>query len=265
MLKKLLLLGMIGMLSCNEPTNSEMTPPPEDTQEIPVSTFRVINTFPHDPKAFTQGLVFENGVLYEGTGLNGQSTIRRVNLETGVVEQIHQLSPILFGEGIALYNNKIYQLTWKARTGFIYDKDSFQELRSFSYPTEGWGITHDGNRFIMSDGTATLYFRDPITLDEIGRVTVLDNGEAVTNLNELEYVNGEVYANVWLTDQIARINPVNGQVIGWIDLTGLLDPNTVTGAVDVLNGIAYDPDQNRLFVTGKLWPSIFEIELVEEN
>ena len=257
----LLITTAISVFSCTDPTNSEPTAP----QEIPVYTYRIVNTYPHDPEAFTQGLVVEDSVFYEGTGLRGKSTLRRVDLDTGDVQRIHNLSPILFGEGITIYNNRIYQLTWTSHIGFVYDKDTFQQLRSFSYPTEGWGLTHDGARFIMSDGTSFLYFRDGVTFDEIGRIPVTADGKPVDRLNELEYVNGEVYANVWGTNRIARINPQNGQVVGWIDLTGLLDPEDVTGRVDVLNGIAYDPQQDRLFVTGKWWPFVFEIELVEKN
>lgn len=242
---------------------AQPTAAPTRPAEPPVYSYRVINSYPHDPNAFTQGLVYLNGVLYEGTGRRGQSSLRRVSLETGTVLQQVNLPPELFGEGIAVFGNRIIQLTWQARQGFVYDKTSFERLARFTYPTEGWGITHDGRRLIMSDGTATLYFWDPDTLAEIGRVTVYDRGQPVTRLNELEYIQGEVFANVWQTDFIARIDPQTGRVTGWIDLTGLLSPEARNGRpVDVLNGIAYDAEHNRLFVTGKLWPRLFEIELV---
>jgi len=207
-------------------------------------------------------LVFEDGVLYEGTGLNGHSTLRRVKLETGEVLQIHELPAQFFGEGVTVYGNDIIQLTWQSHVGFVYDRDSFELLQEFNYSTQGWGITHDGERLIMSDGTATLYFLDPETFEEIGRVGVYDNDGSVNRLNELEYVQGEIYANVWQTNCIARIDPQTGQVVGWIELKGLLTPEDRSEPVDVLNGIAYDAENARLFVTGKLWPKLFEIELI---
>jgi glutamine cyclotransferase len=207
-------------------------------------------------------LVFEDGVLYEGTGLNGRSTLRRVELETGEVLQIHELPAQFFGEGVTVYGNDIIQLTWQSHVGFVYDRDSFELLQEFNYSTQGWGITHDGERLIMSDGTATLYFLDPETFEEIGRVGVYDNDGSVNRLNELEYVQGEIYANVWQTNCIARIDPQTGQVVGWMELKGLLTPEDRGEPVDVLNGIAYDAENARLFVTGKLWPKLFEIELI---
>lgn len=228
----------------------------------PVYGYRVVNTYPHDRGAFTQGLVYHNGALYEGTGLRGQSTLRRVELETGIVLQLLPLPEAYFGEGIALFGDRIYQLTWQSNTGFIYDQESFDLLGMFFYPTEGWGLTHDGERLIMSDGTATVHFLDPETLEETGQIEVYDGQGPVTRLNELEYVQGEVYANVWQTDWIARIDPQSGRVVGWIDLHGLLSPEDYDQPVDVLNGIAYDAKDDRLFVTGKLWPKLFEIELV---
>jgi len=225
-------------------------------------TYRVINTYPHDRSAYTQGLIFLEGILYEGTGRYGQSTLRRVKLGTGGVLQNHALSQQFFGEGITIFGDKIIQLTWKANTGFIYDKDSFELERVFSYPTEGWGITHDGERLIISDGTANLYFWNPETLAEIGRVQVYDDLGPVVRLNELEYIKGEVYANIWQTNRIARIDPDTGQVLGWIQLDGLLTVADISQPVDVLNGIAYDAENDRLFITGKWWPKLFEIELI---
>jgi len=225
-----------------------------------VYTYEIINEYPHDPDAFTQGLVFENGVLFEGTGLYGRSSLRRVELETGEVLQILNLSSSYFGEGITVYGEEIVQLTWKSRVGFVYDKESFAKLSEFNYNSQGWGITHDGESLIMSDGTATLHFLNPETFEEISAVAVHDDDGPVTQLNELEYIQGSVYANVWYTDLIAIIDPQSGQIIGWIDLTGLLSPEDSVGA-NVLNGIAYDVENDRLFVTGKLWPKLFEIEL----
>jgi len=225
-------------------------------------TYQVVNAYPHDRGAFTQGLVFESGVLYESTGQRGRSTLRRVDLVSGDVLQIRKLPDQLWGEGITIFSEKIIQLTWQSGVGFVYDKNSFELLKEFHYPTEGWGITHDGKRLIMSDGTSTLRFLDPETFEEIGRIEVRDEDGPVTRLNELEYVRGEIYANVWQTDRIARIAPDTGEVMGWIELARILSPEDRTEPVDVLNGIAYDAENDRLFVTGKLWPKLFEIELI---
>jgi len=233
--------------------------------ETPILGYRVVNVFPHDRGAFTQGLVFEDDIFYEGTGLYARSSLRKVNPETGEVTEMKHLAPNFFGEGITIWDDKIIQLTWKSQKGFVYDKNSFELLQEFSYPTEGWGITHDGERLIMSDGSANLYFWNPDTLEEIGRIEVRDKGVPVIRLNELEYINGEVYANIWQTNRIARINPSTGQVTGWIDLSGLLQPEDLSEPVDVLNGIAYDAATDRLFVTGKLWNKVFEIELVPKS
>jgi glutamine cyclotransferase len=247
------LLGAAFVFSCLIPGNSDV---------IPVYTYNIVNTYPHDRNAFIQGLVFEDGVLYEGTGRFGQSTLRRVELETGDILQIRELSAEFFGEGITIYGNKIIQLTWQSNIGFVYDKNSFELLQEFNYSTEGWGITHDGERLIMSDGTSTLHFLDPQTFEEIGQLEVFDNDGPVTRLNELEYIQGEIYANVWQTDRIARIAPGTGRVVGWVELEGLLTGEDRSEPVDVLNGIAYDANTDRLFVTGKLWPKLFEIELI---
>jgi len=232
----------------------------------PVQSYKVIRTYPHDRQAFTQGLVYLDGLLYEGTGLNGRSGIRRVRLETGEVLQIRMLDNQYFGEGIAVWKNRIVQLTWQHGIGFVYDLQTFEPQRTFTYTGEGWGLTHDGTRLIMSDGSAggTLRFLDPETLRQTGTLTVRDGSTPVAHLNELEYIKGEIYANVWTTERIARINPKTGRVTAWIDLRGLrglLDPHDSAG-VDVLNGIAYDAAKDRLFVTGKQWPKIFEIQIV---
>jgi glutamine cyclotransferase len=229
---------------------------------VPVYKFKILNIYPHDQNAFTQGLFFEEGFLYEGTGLNGQSALRKINLKTGDILKIHKLPQEFFGEGIVLYNDKIIQLTWKSHVGFVYDKNSFKLLGTFFYPTEGWGITYDGKQLIMSDGTANLYFLNPETLKVTRRIEVRDQNIPVTKLNELEYVRGEIFANVWLTNRIARIDPQSGRVTGWIDLKGLSPFKDSDNEMKALNGIAYDANNNRLFVTGKLWPNIYEIKLV---
>jgi glutamine cyclotransferase len=250
-------------------TLSKATPPAftssidsTTSNAIPVYTYKIVHTYPHDRNAFTQGLVFEDGALYEGTGLRGRSTLRRVELETGDILEIHELPAQCFGEGVTIHENRIIQLTWQSHIGFVYDKDSFELLQDFNYPTEGWGITHDGKHFIMSNGTSTLHFLDPETFEETGQIEVYDNNSPVTRLNELEFVQGEIYANVWQTDRIARISPQTGQVVGWIELKGLLSAKDRSEPVDVLNGIAYDAENDRLFVTGKLWPRLFEIDLI---
>ena len=225
--------------------------------------YKVVRSFPHDRRAFTQGLVYLDGVLYEGTGMNGHSGIRKVRLETGEVLQTRPLDSQYFGEGIVVWKDRIVQLTWQHGLGFVYDLKTFEPRSSFNYTGEGWGLTHDGTRIIMSDGSAsgTLRYLNPETLRETGRLVVRDRGQPVPHLNELEFVKGEIFANVWQTERIARIAPKTGQVTGWVDLRGLLDPREAAG-VDVLNGIAYDAQKDRLFVTGKWWPRIFEIQLV---
>lgn len=226
---------------------------------VPVYDFRVVRSFTHDPTSFTQGLVFENGLFYEGSGLRGRSSLRRYSPDTKQMT-IQPLPDEYFGEGVALHGDKIFQLTWQSNIGFIYDKSSLALLGSFRYPTEGWGLTSDGTRLIMSDGSATLYFIDPERFVPVRQIQVTDAGRAIDNLNELEFIKGEVYANVWGSDRIARIDPATGRVNAWIDLTRL-SKNVKTPRA-VLNGIAYDAARNRLFVTGKLWPAIYEIELV---
>jgi len=227
----------------------------------PVYGYEIIRIYPHDPEAFTQGLVYEGGFLYESTGLYGRSSLRKVELETGRVVKIHHLPPEFFGEGLTIWRDRLIQLTWHERIGFVYEKETFRLLRTFTYATEGWGLTHDGRHLIRSDGTAVLSFLDPETFREVRRIEVRDQGRPVIFLNELEYVRGEIYANVWQTECLVRISPRTGRVLGWVDLTGLLGPEDRVRAVDVLNGIAYDAERDRLFVTGKLWPKLFEIRL----
>jgi glutaminyl-peptide cyclotransferase len=231
-----------------------------DSRPTPVAGYKIIHTYPHDAGAFTQGLVYYDGFLYEGTGLNGKSSIRKVELSTGKVLQKADLLAGYFGEGITLWKDKLIELTWQTKIGFVYDRVSFKQLRTFNYNREGWGLTHDGKRLIMSDGSATLYFWDPETFKEIDHLDVVDNGSPVTFLNELEYIHDEIYANVWQTDRIARISPKTGHVLAWIDLSDVLPP-AERSRDNVLNGIAYDAKQNRLFITGKNWPKLFEIQV----
>ena len=256
------ILALTGVFFIYHYSNLE---PSTNSNVIPVYTYKVVNTYPHDRSAFTEGLVFEDGLLYEGTGLCGYSTLRRVKLETGEILQICELPPQFFGEGVTIYGNKIIQLTWQSHIGFVYDKYSLKLLQEFDYPDEGWGITHDGKHLIMSDGTSTLHFLDPETFEEISQIEVSANNIPITRINELEYIQGEIYANIWQTERIARIDPLTGHVVGWIDLKGILSPKDDSETFDVLNGIAYDVKKNRLFVTGKFWPKLFEIELMGQG
>lgn len=245
--------AVIGVSGCSD----------SKTTDTPVIyTYQVVKTYPHDPNAFTQGLVFEDGFSYESTGLHGHSTLRKVELETGRILQTYKLPAEFFGEGITIYRDKVIQLTYRSTVGFVYSKDSFELLRTFNYPAEGWGITHDGKRLIMSDGTSTLHLLNPETFEQTGHIEVRDGNRPVSGLNELEYVKGEIFANVWPTELVVRISPQTGQVTGWMYLTGLLPLQDRTDQVDVLNGIAYDAVNDRLFVTGKSWPSLFQIKLV---
>jgi glutamine cyclotransferase len=234
---------------------------PIDTQGSTLQGIRVVNAYLHDPNAFTQGLVFHRGYIYEGTGISGQSSIRKVELKTGRVLKSQALPAEYFGEGITICRNRLIQLTWQSHTGFVYDIQSFRLLQTFSYPTEGWGITCDGIHLIMSDGTAVLRFLDARTYKTVKQIEVRDRGRSLPNINELEYVKGEIYANVWGTDYIVRISPRTGQVLGWIDLRDLYRYVGAGRNIDVLNGIAYDAKSDRLFVTGKYWPNLFEIRL----
>lgn len=224
-------------------------------------TYNILNTYHHDKYAFTQGLVYEDGVFYESTGLNAASSLRKVEPETGDVLMIHNLSYRYFGEGIALFDDRIIQLTYKSNKGFVYDVETFEVLGEFNYSTEGWGLTHNGENLIMSDGTSRIYLLDPYSFNVTESINVTYMGEPVTELNELEYIDGKIYANIWHSDRIAIIAPETGNVSGWLDLSGLLGEHN-DGTANVLNGIAYDQEGDRLFVTGKLWPVLFEIELV---
>jgi len=229
-------------------------------QPAPVYGYEVVNVYPHDRNAFTQGLLFRDGVLYESTGLNGRSSLRKVQLETGKVLQQASVDSRYFAEGLTDWGPRLVQLTWNTNVGFVYDLASFKRLETFSYEGEGWGLARDARRLVMSDGTPTLRFLDPQTLKVVGRLPVTDGNLPVDDLNELEVIDGQVYANVWMTDRIAMISPESGRVTGWINLAGLMPRGSVSGDA-VLNGIAYDAQRKRLFVTGKLWPSLFEIRI----
>jgi len=256
-MRTVLLLAAVATCACGPATQAGA---------IPEYSYQVVHTFHHDPDAFTQGLFYLDGVLYEGTGLNGESTIRKVKLETGEVLQKRDIPDLYFGEGIVNWKDRLLEITWQAQLGFIYDLSSFAPKGQFGYPGAGWGLTQDGKRIFMSDGSAQIRFWDPETLKETGRITVTADGQPVAELNELEWVKGEIYANIWQTDRIARINPTNGKVTGWIDLRGLLSPQDyIPQRTDVLNGIAYDAQRDRLFVTGKRWPKLFEIRVVKKQ
>jgi glutaminyl-peptide cyclotransferase len=225
--------------------------------------YRIIRSYPHDRHAFTQGLIYDNGVLYESTGQENESTLREVELETGKVKRQQSLDPSLFGEGITLYGEHIYLVTWTSKVGFVFDKKSFNLLNKIYYPTQGWGLTTIKDRIVLSDGTEVLYFYEPSMFTVASRIEVYDNEKKVDSLNELEFINGEIWANIWMTDLIARIDPVSGKVNGYVDLKGILPESERDSETDVLNGIAFDTEGKRLFVTGKRWPKLYEIRLTE--
>jgi glutamine cyclotransferase len=239
-----------------------ITQPP--TANLPVYGYQMVRAFPHDPRAFTQGLQYVDGVFFEGTGQVGQSSIRRVELETGKVLQQRDVPAPHFGEGITVWKNDLIELTWQTHVAFVYDRKTFEPKKQFRYPGEGWGLTHDGVNLIMSDGTNELRVLDPVTFVEKRRIKVTAAGEPLRELNEVEFVNGEIFANVWQTDYVARIAPDTGKVTGYIDLRGLLS-SAERARTDVLNGIAYDAEHDRLFVTGKWWPKLFEIKLISKG
>ncbi|MBT8361454.1 MAG: glutaminyl-peptide cyclotransferase [Desulfobacterales bacterium] len=228
-------------------------------------TYRIVNSYPHDPEAFTQGLAWDKGFIFEGTGIYGHSSLRKQSLQTGRTEHKIDYQDDIFAEGVTVFDDKIYQLTWKNRLVFIYDKHDLSLIKKLNYPREGWGITHDSHNLIVSDGSSTLYFIDPETLTEVRRITVQQRSRTISALNELEYINGSVYANIWKSNRIVIISPSNGEVEGWIDLSGLDKKLSKDNSSGVLNGIMFDPDKQRLFVTGKLWPTLFEIELVKDT
>ena len=230
----------------------------------PVYGYKIINVYPHDKTAFTEGLVYDGKILYESAGLYDNSTLSQVDLTTGRILKRYRLPDEFFAEGLTLWKDQLIQLTWQSEIGFVYNNKSFNQTRTFGYYGEGWGITSDGKRLIMSDGSDTLYFLNPDTFDDTGSIRVMENGNPVNQLNELEYIKGKVYANVYLTSRIAIISPETGEVTGWIDLQGLVDREDQLGNVDVLNGIAYEADKDLLLVTGKFWPELFEIKIQSE-
>jgi len=249
--------GCAALLSGLGPTRLERP------AQAPVAGFRVVASYPHDAKAFTQGLAFDDGDLFEGTGLYGQSTLRQVDLQTGKVQRQVKFPPRIFGEGITVWEGEIVQLTWRAHLGLRFDRASFELSSEFHLPGQGWGITHDDRHWIISDGTDTLRFIDPATEREVRRVQVRDGAQAIRQLNELEFVEGEVWANIWHDDRLVRISPLDGSVLGYVDLSALWPRAERPSREAVLNGIAYDETGRRLFVTGKNWPRIYQIELVK--
>lgn len=230
-----------------------------------LDTYEIVNSYPHDPNAFLQGLVWYDNGFYESTGREGHSTLRRIEFPSGKVIKSVSLASDLFGEGLALVGDRLVQLTWKAHRGFVYDRESFKLLREFKYDTEGWGITYDGKNLVMSDGSSTLLYLDAETFQPVRRLNVTWNGRPQDNLNELEYIEGEIWANIWQQDYILRIDPKTGKVKSYLDMKNLLPPQLRTGNENVLNGIAYDSKTKRIFVSGKLWPRIFEIRLKQRK
>jgi glutaminyl-peptide cyclotransferase len=241
---------------------TEQAPPME---EIPVYTYEIVETYPHDKKAYTQGLVFHDGMLYESTGQYGESSLRKVELKKGKVKKKLEVTGQYFAEGMTILNGKIYQLTWQQNKGFIYDLKDFKLESEFNYDGEGWGLTSDGQSLIISDGTSQLRFIEPATFRLLKTISVIGDGQPLMDINELEYIHGEIYANIWKTDRIARIDPRTGRLLAWIDLSGLRPEETMRNSENVLNGIAYDQEHDRLYVTGKRWPKLFEIRLKQKQ
>ncbi len=251
----------LASLQCNGSANTNTNNPAAENAVVQKFSYQIVNMWPHDPNAFTQGLVFLDGKLLESTGQQGYSSLRSVDLQTGKVLKKVDIPIPYFAEGIALLNNKIYQLTWQNERGFIYDAQTFEKTGEFSYSGEGWGLASDGRSLLLSDGSNRIRFLDPDSFRVTKTIAVVDGKTPVNELNELEYVNGEIYANIWHDDRIAVIDPESGRVKAWIDLAGLLQPGDVTDPEAVLNGIAFDQASNRLFVTGKLWPRLYEIKI----
>jgi glutamine cyclotransferase len=254
----MLTLGLLAFCACKDNGRKDVIDQPP-RPVAPVVTVDVIRSFPHDTSAYTQGLVWHDGFLYESTGRTGHSSLRKVQLDSGKVLRRIDIPSPTFSEGLALFGGRLYQLTWQDQVGFIYELDTFRRVGTFPYEGEGWGLTTDGHALILSDGSNQLRFLDPNGFRVLRTVNVMDGTEYVNDLNELEWVKGEVWANVWHTDRIARIDPQSGKVKGWVDLTGVMGPQPDPEAVS--NGIAYDAEHDRLFVTGKLWPALFEIRV----
>lgn len=228
-----------------------------------VNKYKVVNSYPHDKRAFTQGLFYDSGSLYESTGQETESSLREVEITTGRVLRQLNIDASLFGEGITLFNGRIFQVTWTSKVGFVYEKETFKQINKIYYPTQGWGLTTLGDRIVMSDGTNILYFYEPEMFTSVSRIEVYDNAKKIDSLNELEYINGEIWANIWMEERIARIDPASGKVKAYIDLTGLFPQNERNPEAEVLNGIAYDPETKRIFVTGKRWAKLYEIRVIE--
>ncbi|HEY0379231.1 MAG TPA: glutaminyl-peptide cyclotransferase [Pyrinomonadaceae bacterium] len=257
----------VGLLACSGSSTATQTArgseePAADSP--PVYTYQVVNTWPHDEAAYTQGLVFHDGELFESTGLRGQSSLRRVELKTGKVKKKVEVAREYFAEGMTIFRDRIFQLTWQSKKGFVYDLKKFKQEGEFAYEGEGWGLTHDGHSLILSDGTNRIRFLDPASFQVQRTISVFDQGQPLTELNELEYINGEIYANIWKSDRIVRIDPTTGKINAWVDMTGLHHQGNDATNENCLNGIAYDAEHDRLYVTGKRWPSLFEIKLMKK-
>jgi glutamine cyclotransferase len=256
-----------GILSCSESSTARqptIAPAASATESVPVYTYQVINTWPHDAEAYTQGLVFYDGALFESTGLHGSSSLRRVELKTGKVKKKVDVAREYFAEGMTIFRDKIFQITWQSQKGFVYDIKKLKQEGEFAYEGQGWGLTHDDHFLIMSDGTNRIRFLDPTNFQVQRTISVYDNGQPLTDLNELEYIKGEIYANIWKVDRIVRLDPATGRINAWVDMTGLHHAGNDPNSENCLNGIAYDAEGDRLFVTGKRWPSIFEVRLVKK-
>ncbi|MBY0490166.1 MAG: glutaminyl-peptide cyclotransferase [Gemmatimonadaceae bacterium] len=268
-------LGLVGTAgafgACSDGTKAAAARDSADSAiatpaaRTPTYTYEVVASYPHDTKAFTEGLLWHDGKLFESTGVEGTSWIREVELTSGKVVRQFDLERPHFGEGIVILGNTLFQLTYKSGKAFTYDWKTFTRQATFGYDGEGWALTTDGKELIMSNGTPSVVFRDPRTFVVTKTITVSDHGTPVTQVNELEWVKGELWANIWQSDQIARIDPATGNVVGWIDLGGILPSLDRTGSEDVLNGIAYDAEKDRIFVTGKYWPKLFEIKVKQRS
>ncbi|WP_291986548.1 glutaminyl-peptide cyclotransferase [Luteitalea sp.] len=263
-----LLVGSSLAVACGASSSAPPAPQAQAAAVVPgveQYTYQIVRSHPHDPASFTQGLTIADGQVYEGTGLHGESSLRRVDLQTGAALQRIALDSRYFGEGIAVVGDRIVQLTYQTGVGFVYDRKTFATLKEFTYKGEGWGLTYDGQRLIMSDGTDTLRFWHPETLEEVGRLRVRDGDTAIERINELEFVDGAIYANIWQEERIARIDPATGVVTAWIDMSNLLTATERSRGVDVLNGIAHDPKTGHFLITGKLWPWVFEVRFVKKG